>query len=105
MKPPTSWSMISPSTTRIPTIGPFLRAPMRFPTASTERQQLQPDMSIFDDFVLTAITREAAIIRGADAAGVDRIGIDIERLGKWRRQKHVTNARISSHNLDDLATV
>ena len=38
----------------------------------------------------------------ADAAGVDRIGVDIERLNKQARQGHVANARISAHDLGDL---
>lgn len=39
----------------------------------------------------------------SDAAGVDRIGVDIERLNKQARQSHVANARISAHELGDLA--
>ena len=38
----------------------------------------------------------------SDAAGVDRIGVDIERLNKNARQAHVANARISAHDLGDL---
>ncbi len=54
------------------------------------------------DFILTAITSEPALAERADAAGVDRIGIDIERLNKSVRQGHIPNARISTHELDDL---
>jgi len=58
-----------------------------------------------DRFILTAITLDPAVIRAADEAGVDRIGIDIERLGKTLRQRHKPGARISDHQLDDLASV
>ena len=53
-------------------------------------------------FVLTAITRDPALAALCDAAGVDRIGVDIERLGKTSRQGHVPNARISDHELGQL---
>lgn len=56
-------------------------------------------------FILTAITREPELARAADSAGVDRIGIDIEQLGKAARQRHLPGARISDHQLDDLAVV
>jgi len=56
-------------------------------------------------FVLTAITRDPGLAARADAAGVDRIGVDIERLGKQERQRHVAGARISDHELSDLAAL
>ena len=33
---------------------------------------------------------------------MDRIGVDIERLGKFARQGHLPTARISTHELGDL---
>lgn len=57
------------------------------------------------DFILTLISRDPALIRAADRAGVDRIGIDIERLGKRDRQGDIPNARISDHDMDDLKAV
>jgi hypothetical protein len=54
-------------------------------------------------FTLTAITRDPDLASRADAAGVDRIGVDVERLVKLERQGHVPNARISDHELADLA--
>src|SRR5436190_18076474 len=54
-------------------------------------------------FVLTAITSDRDLAARADAAGVDRIGVDIERRGKRERQGHLTGARISNHELTDLA--
>jgi len=56
-------------------------------------------------FILTALTRDPAVIRAVDDAGVDRIGIDIESLGKHLRQDPNGGSRFSDHNLDDLATV
>lgn len=53
-------------------------------------------------FVLTLITRDPALAASADAAGVDRVGVDIERLNKLNRQGHVANARISDHELRDF---
>ncbi|MFI5118950.1 MAG: aldolase/citrate lyase family protein [Thermoanaerobaculia bacterium] len=55
--------------------------------------------------MLTAITCDPALVRAADAAGVDRVGIDIERLGKSQRQRHLPNARLSDHRLEQLASV
>jgi len=57
------------------------------------------------EFTLTAITNDAATMRAADAAGVNRIGIDIERLGKPERQRLMINSRVSDHELSDLAIV
>jgi hypothetical protein len=54
-------------------------------------------------FALTVITRDLHLARMADAAGVDRIGVDVERLSKHDRQGHVPGARISDHELSDLA--
>ena len=56
------------------------------------------------DFKLTLISRDLAVIKAADAAGIDRIGIDIERLGKRERQGHL-GTRISDHELEDLRVV
>src|SRR5262245_52756403 len=56
-------------------------------------------------FTLTVITRDPMLARAADAAGVDRIGVDVERLSKHQRQSHVPGARISDHELADLAAL
>lgn len=56
-------------------------------------------------FTLTVITRDAELARRADAAGVDRIGVDVERLAKHERQGHIPDARISDHELSDLAAL
>ena len=47
-------------------------------------------------FILTAITSDPQVVRAASAAGLERIGIDIERLGKAARQGHIPHARISA---------
>ena len=59
--------------------------------------------SFGDRFILTLVTDDPDLAAQADAAGVDRIGIDIERLGKAERQAAHKKARISSHRLEDLA--
>lgn len=55
-----------------------------------------------DHFSLTLITKDPALAARADAAAIDVIGIDIERLNKLERQGHIPSARISDHELDDL---
>ena len=57
-----------------------------------------------DDFRFTLITNDPALAARADRAGVDIIGVDIERLNKAARQGHIKRARISDHELADLAT-
>jgi len=54
-------------------------------------------------FRLTLLTDDPALARAADEAGIDRIGLDIERLGKAERQKSHPGARISPHTLEQLA--
>jgi hypothetical protein len=58
-----------------------------------------------DAFILTAITRDPAALRALDAAGLDRIGVDIECLGKHLRQDPGEGVRFSDHRLSDLAIV
>ncbi len=82
---------------------------MRSPIASTERAEaglphVLP-VNLQNEFILTAITSDPETIAFADAAGVNRIGIDIERIGKVDRQRHVPGARISVHQLDELTEV
>ena len=52
-------------------------------------------------FRLTMITNDPVLAAHADAAGVDRVGIDLEVLGKQARQS-VIGGRISGHSLADL---
>ena len=55
-----------------------------------------------DEFRFTLIANDPALAARADEAGVDRIGVDIERLHKSNRQGHIATARISDHELSDL---
>lgn len=50
---------------------------------------------------LTLWTADIAVARNAAAAGVDRIGVDLETLGKQSRQ-HGHSTWISRHGLSDL---
>jgi hypothetical protein len=61
-------------------------------------------MSYGSDFILTLFTNDPELAARADAAGVDRIGPDLEIIGKRRRQGHL-NTRISAHTVADLATI
>lgn len=54
-----------------------------------------------DDFVLTLFTNDRGLAAAADAAGVDRIGIDLESIGKRERQDP-REKWISDHHIDDL---
>ncbi len=55
-------------------------------------------------FRLTLITDDPALAASADRAGVDRIGPDLEQLGKSARQAGL-NARLSRHEMRDVARV
>jgi hypothetical protein len=57
-----------------------------------------------DAFVLTLWTSDPTLAARADAAGIDRIGVDLERLGKAERQRGL-GTWVSPHTLDDLARV
>jgi hypothetical protein len=61
-------------------------------------------MTADDAFILTLWTADAALAAAADAAGIDRIGVDLEHLGKRERQQ--TRATwLSPHAEQDLDTV
>lgn len=51
-------------------------------------------------FLFTLMTNDLHLAARADGAGVDRIGIDLDRLGKRERQP--AGYRISEHSLADL---
>jgi hypothetical protein len=57
-----------------------------------------------DTFRLTLLTGDPQLAAQADRVGVDRIGVDFERLGKAQRQAG-EDTRLSEHNWDDLAAV
>ncbi len=58
-------------------------------------------MSTRDPFVFTLFTADPELAARADAAGVERIGVDLEHLGKHERQRGL-NTWISDHTRDDL---
>ena len=61
-------------------------------------------MSYGAQFVLTLFTNEPALAADADRAGVDRIGVDMERIGKSQRQGHLATW-ISDHAETDLGRI
>ncbi|HSJ39584.1 MAG TPA: aldolase/citrate lyase family protein, partial [Xanthobacteraceae bacterium] len=61
-------------------------------------------MSYGSDMVLTLFTDDPELARSADRAGVDRIGIDMEQIGKAARQQHLATW-ISNHTVTDLAAI
>ena len=56
------------------------------------------------DFCLTLLTKDPRLAAEADSAGVNRIGVDLERLGKAERQPS-PDSRISDHTWQDLARI
>ena len=58
-------------------------------------------MSYGNDFVLTLFTNDAELARRADLAGINRIGLDLEMLGKAKRQQHL-DTWISDHKEEQL---
>jgi HpcH/HpaI aldolase/citrate lyase family len=57
-----------------------------------------------DRFRLTFLTDDPQYAAQADLAGVNRIGVDLERLGKAERQAGLESWQ-SHHKLDDLARI
>jgi hypothetical protein len=60
--------------------------------------------SFGDHFCLTLITNDAELAADADRAGVNRIGVDLEYLGKAERQPG-PGTRLSRHDWDDLSRI
>jgi len=58
-------------------------------------------LSYGHDFILTLLTNDPKLAAAADQAGVDRIGVDLEQIGKHARQGHL-NTWISDHRETDL---
>lgn len=57
-----------------------------------------------DQFCLTLFTNDADVAVQAEQAGVERIGTDLEQLGKHARQGGLSTW-ISDHTLTDLSTI
>ena len=58
-------------------------------------------MSYGKHFVLTLFTNDVELATRADEAGINRIGLDLEMLGKAARQQHL-NTWISDHEENQL---
>jgi 2-keto-3-deoxy-L-rhamnonate aldolase RhmA len=61
-------------------------------------------MSFAEPFIFTLWTSDPAMARAADIAGIDRVGVDLEHLGKQERQAH-RGTWISPHREEDLDTL
>jgi hypothetical protein len=61
-------------------------------------------MNFGDDFTLTLFTNNPQLAEQADRAGVDRIGLDLERIGKDERQGKLATW-ISNHKETELAAI
>lgn len=57
-----------------------------------------------DSFILTVITKSVEIAGFAEDCGINRIGVDLERLGKEQRQQGL-GTRLSDHTLADLRQI
>lgn len=57
-----------------------------------------------DSFILTLITKSAEIASLANGCDIDRIGVDLEHLGKEKRQKGL-GTRLSDHTMTDLRRI
>ena len=61
-------------------------------------------MSLGDDFVLTLFTNDIALAKRADEAGIDRVGLDLESIGKKERQ-NPQESWISDHKISQLPEI
>ena len=61
-------------------------------------------MGFSDNFILTLFTNDRHLARRADLAGIDRIGVDLEGLGKQKRQGG-KGCWISDHTIEDIHAV
>lgn len=55
--------------------------------------------------VLSLWTDDPRLAQMADIAGIDRIGLDLEHIGKVERQGHFGNTRLSLHQLEQLPAI
>lgn len=60
--------------------------------------------SFGERFRLTLITNDPKLAADAELAGIDRIGVDLEHIGKAARQQG-SGGRLSQHTWDDLSAV
>ncbi|HEV2296310.1 MAG TPA: aldolase/citrate lyase family protein [Tepidisphaeraceae bacterium] len=71
------------------------------PTILRRAPAARTHLTYGQDFKFTLWTNDPALAARADAAGVDRIGLDLETLGKHERQKGLATW-ISPHREDQL---
>lgn len=67
-------------------------------------QPTRPPQTFGDAFRLTLITDDPVPAAKADRCGVNRIGLDLERVGKAERQAG-HDVRLSEHRIESLAVV
>jgi hypothetical protein len=65
------------------------------------RPRSRTDSSLADEFVLTLWTNDVGLASEADRVGIQRIGVDLDRLGKVERQRGL-GTWISPHREEDL---
>lgn len=61
-------------------------------------------MSYGSDFVLTLFTNDTDLAKAANDAGINRIGLDLEKIGKEHRQD-ASKAWISNHQMHELQAI
>jgi hypothetical protein len=61
-------------------------------------------MSYGENFILTLFTNDPELARRADTAGINRIGLDLEEIGKAERQGQL-NTWISDHKKEHLPSI
>ena len=61
-------------------------------------------MSYGSDFVLTLFTNNPGLAKAANDAGINRIGLDLEKIGKEHRQD-ASKAWISNHQIHELQAI
>jgi hypothetical protein len=61
-------------------------------------------MSYGSDFVLTLFTNDTGLAAAGDKAGINRIGLDLETIGKQKRQDP-TKAWVSDHEIHQLQEI
>ena len=61
-------------------------------------------MSYGNDFILTLFTNDPDLAQAGNDVGINRIGLDLERIGKEHRQDS-SKAWVSNHQIHELQTV
>lgn len=66
--------------------------------------RVEPTVSYAERFVFTLFTNDPELARRADHAGINRVGLDLEKIGKDTRQGD-TPGWISDHGISDLSAI